>query len=58
MTAGRRPSWVWGLFLEYLVAGVATAVGEAAVTEAVKAIKRHRKRRRRAEATNTQPPPL
>lgn len=47
MTAGRKPSWVWGLFLEYLVAGVATAVGEAVVTESIKAVKKRRKRKKR-----------
>jgi len=52
MTAGRKPSWVWGLFLEYLVAGVASAIGEAAVTEAVKAVKRARKRKRKAAETD------
>ncbi len=55
MTAGRKPSWVWGLFLEYLVAGVATAIGEAAVAETVKAVKRARKRKRKAEEKEPQP---
>lgn len=47
MTAGRKPSWVWGLFLEYLVAGFAGAVGEAIVTETVKAVKKRQKRKKK-----------
>ena len=47
MTDGRRPHWVWGLFLEYLVAGIATAAGEAIVTETVKAVKKRQKRKKK-----------
>jgi len=57
MMVVRKPSWVWGLFLEYLVAGVATAIGEAAVAETVKAVKRARKRKRKAASATTPPIP-
>jgi hypothetical protein len=56
MTVVRKAlGWVAELALEYFVAGLATAAGEAVVTESIKAAKRRAKRKRKAAEKETPP---